>query len=157
MKKIIISMLAVLLVLTACNPNGGMSLPEGTPDEKGTFEEYLAWYSDMANEPIPESEGLNQIMQLLQLCILTEHQEAVDGTITTDGTYQFVGKNGDADGIPVAFYGEMTMHYADGNINVNGRLAFADFVFSITGNMYEDGINVKINGKNYSATVTSEY
>ena len=81
MKKIIVSMLAVLLVLTACNPNGGMSLPEGTPEEKGTFEEYLAWYGEMANAPIPESEGLNQIMQLLQLCLVTKEKQEVSNPL----------------------------------------------------------------------------
>ena len=149
-KPILFVVIAVVAILTACNPSGGQNLPEGTPDLNGTFAEYKAkLVTASGNAQMSDEEAAVYMLTPLLRCIYIEHPEMVNAT-RESGVYQFVGKDSGDGTMTLAYYGEMTLS-EDDVISFNGRLQLDEFVFSVNGSIGAE-TKLSINGKAYDVS-----
>lgn len=153
MKKILILALALAVVLTACNPNGGVTLPEGTPDTKGTIEEFKAWIAENAGgEEVSDYEVATTAVTALQGCISDEHPEMMDDPATAGKTFVFEGKEVNLSGIICAYYGNATLNTTGTRIDLGGRIMMGEFILDISGYFSQEAIDLNIGGQNFKAT-----
>ena len=152
MKKILILALALAVVLTACNPNGGVTLPEGTPDTKGTIEEFKAWINGNAGETVPDSEIATTVVTALQGCISNEKPDMMDNPEYAGKTVVFEGKEVDISGIICAYYGNATLNTTGTRIDLGGRIMMGEFILDISGYFSMDAVDLNVGGQNFKVT-----
>ena len=150
MKKILISALIFVVMLTACNPNGGgIDLPEGTPEVNGTISEFKAWMEENAGEPVSDIEVADQIVSVVQRCISAEQPDMMDNPESLGETFVFEGMDIDLSGVVCAYYGNATLSSTGTRVDINGRIKMGEFVLDITGYLSQTGNNLNIGGKNF--------